>query len=238
MQKGLVAQMGGKFKSRSGYRASLDIWRYHGGIKGFYIGFPLREWCSCLLGTRAHPAPLLDICRDTLGTAFYFGFYDTIRSLVTRYSSGNSKTGPQLFGLPGPVVSFLSGSTAGIASWLIGELELSSGCCIPCSLSARSSLPRRLAQDERATADTVGPPSPADWLPALQAPPPRTATARPVETGHICQALLAVIQRTGRQCRAQLHLVSGWRAGQGGARKLTEPSLRPPSQSRPHLDTH
>ncbi|UZJ56514.1 hypothetical protein CBS101457_005834 [Exobasidium rhododendri] len=101
MQKGLVAQMGGKFKPESGFKAALDIWKYHGGPKGFYIGFPLH------------------ICRDTLGTAFYFGFYDTIRSLVTRYSSGNSKQGPQLFGLPGPVVSFLSGSTAGIASWLI-----------------------------------------------------------------------------------------------------------------------
>jgi solute carrier family 25 carnitine/acylcarnitine transporter 20/29 len=101
MQKGLVAQMQGKFVARSGFRAALDIWRYHGGPKGFYIGFPLH------------------ICRDTLGTAFYFGFYDTIRSLVTRYSKGNSSTGPQLFGLPGPVVSFLSGSTAGIASWLI-----------------------------------------------------------------------------------------------------------------------
>lgn len=63
-----------------------------------------------------------DICRDTLGTAFYFGFYDTIRSTVTKYSKPNNSGKNQFFGLPGPVVSFLSGSTAGIASWLIGEL--------------------------------------------------------------------------------------------------------------------
>lgn len=64
-----------------------------------------------------------DMCRDTLGTALYFGFYDTIRSYVRRHASPNTKPGgqAQLFGLPGPVVSFLSGSTAGIASWLIGE---------------------------------------------------------------------------------------------------------------------
>lgn len=43
VQKGLVAQMGGKYKSRSGFKAALDIYRYHGGLKGFYIGFPLRE---------------------------------------------------------------------------------------------------------------------------------------------------------------------------------------------------
>lgn len=59
--------------------------------------------------------------RDTLGTGLYFGFYDTIRSLVGRYSKKDSKGGPSLFGIPSPIVSFLSGSTAGIASWLIGE---------------------------------------------------------------------------------------------------------------------
>lgn len=86
-----------KFKARSGFQAAADIARNHGGIKGFYIGFPLH------------------LTRDTLGTALYFGSYDTIRALVNRHSSSNGS----LFGVPGPVVSFLSGSTAGIASWLI-----------------------------------------------------------------------------------------------------------------------
>lgn len=63
--------------------------------------------------------------RDTLGTAFYFGFYDTIRSLVGRYSKTDSKGGPSLYGIPNPMVSFLSGSTAGIASWLIGQSQIS-----------------------------------------------------------------------------------------------------------------
>lgn len=51
--------------------------------------------------------------------ALYFGFYDTIRKLVSRHSTGDGRSGPQLFGLPGPVVSFLSGSAAGIFSWLL-----------------------------------------------------------------------------------------------------------------------
>lgn len=86
-----------KFKAQSGFTAAADILKSHGGIKGFYIGFPLH------------------LCRDTLGTALYFGSYDTIRALVTRNTSPNGS----LYGIPGPVVSFLSGSTAGIASWLI-----------------------------------------------------------------------------------------------------------------------
>ncbi|PWN91883.1 mitochondrial carrier [Acaromyces ingoldii] len=103
VQKGLVTQVGSKYQARSGFQAAAEIWRYHGGPKGFYLGFPLH------------------MCRDTLGTALYFGFYDTIRSYVRRHASPNTKPGgqAQLFGLPGPVVSFLSGSTAGIASWLI-----------------------------------------------------------------------------------------------------------------------
>lgn len=44
LQKGLVAQTAGKFKARSGFQAAFDIARYHGGLRGFYIGFPLREW--------------------------------------------------------------------------------------------------------------------------------------------------------------------------------------------------
>lgn len=97
VQKGLIAANGGKFKARSGFAAAADIWKYRGGIRGFYIGFPLH------------------MCRDTFGTAFYFGFYDSLRSFVKRHSPSN-KVGP--FGLPVPLVSFLTGSTAGIASWL------------------------------------------------------------------------------------------------------------------------
>ncbi|EPQ32446.1 uncharacterized protein PFL1_00642 [Pseudozyma flocculosa PF-1] len=105
VQKGLVASAGPNggrtFVPQSGFAAASNIFKNHGGPKGFYMGFPLH------------------MMRDTLGTALYFGFYDTIRKLVSRHSTGDSRTGPQLFGLPGPVVSFLSGSAAGIASWLI-----------------------------------------------------------------------------------------------------------------------
>ncbi|MCO5589805.1 hypothetical protein L7F22_043774 [Adiantum nelumboides] len=97
VQKGIVSQAKGRFKPKSGFAAAGDIWKYHGKIKGFYIGFPLH------------------LCRDTLGTAFYFGFYDSLRSVVKR-NSPSDKEG--LFGLPLPLVSFLTGSTAGIASWL------------------------------------------------------------------------------------------------------------------------
>lgn len=87
-----------KFRPQSGFKAAANILNNHGGIKGFYIGFPLH------------------ITRDSLGTALYFGSYDSIRALVNRNSS---KSDGSLFGVPAPVVSFLSGSTAGIASWLI-----------------------------------------------------------------------------------------------------------------------
>jgi hypothetical protein len=97
VQKGLIQQSGAKFKAKSGFAAAADIWRYHGRARGFYIGFPLH------------------MCRDTLGTSFYFGFYDTLRTVIKR-NSPNEKTG--IFGLPLPLVSFLTGSTAGIASWL------------------------------------------------------------------------------------------------------------------------
>lgn len=86
-----------KFQARSGFQAAADIYRHQGGIRGFYIGFPLH------------------LTRDTMGTALYFGSYDSIRSVVNRNVSSNGS----LFGVPGPFVSFLSGSTAGILSWLI-----------------------------------------------------------------------------------------------------------------------
>ncbi|SPO19909.1 related to carnitine/acylcarnitine translocase [Ustilago trichophora] len=106
VQKGLVkkttAAGGGRtFVPQSGFQAAANIYRNFGGIKGFYMGFPLH------------------MLRDTLGTALYFGFYDSIRKLVSRHSKNDSRSGPSFYGIPGPVVSFLSGSCAGILSWLI-----------------------------------------------------------------------------------------------------------------------
>lgn len=107
VQKGLVKKAttagGGRtFVPQSGFQAAANIYRNFGGIKGFYMGFPLH------------------MARDTFGTALYFGFYDSIRKLVSRHSSHDSRAGgPSLYGIPGPVVSFLSGSSAGILSWLI-----------------------------------------------------------------------------------------------------------------------
>ncbi|PWN52108.1 mitochondrial carrier [Violaceomyces palustris] len=101
VQKGVINSQNSTFVPQSGFKAAANILKNHGGPKGFYMGFPLH------------------MMRDTMGTALYFGFYDSIRSIVSKYSTGDRKTGPQLFGLPGPVVSFLSGSSAGIASWLI-----------------------------------------------------------------------------------------------------------------------
>lgn len=107
VQKGLVKKStsggaGGRtFVPQSGFQAAANIYRNFGGIKGFYLGFPLH------------------MARDTFGTALYFGFYDSIRKLVSRHSTTDGISGPSLYGIPGPVVSFLSGSSAGILSWLI-----------------------------------------------------------------------------------------------------------------------
>ena len=108
VQKGLVKKStangaGGRtFVPQSGFQAAANIYRNFGGIKGFYLGFPLH------------------MARDTFGTALYFGFYDSIRKLVSRHSTNDPSIGaPSLYGIPGPVVSFLSGSSAGILSWLI-----------------------------------------------------------------------------------------------------------------------
>ncbi|KAJ9476924.1 putative Mitochondrial ornithine transporter 1 (putative) [Pseudozyma hubeiensis] len=89
------------FVPQSGFQAAANIYKNFGGIKGFYMGFPLH------------------MTRDTLGTALYFGFYDSIRKLVSRHSVDSGASGPKLYGIPAPVVSFLSGSSAGILSWLI-----------------------------------------------------------------------------------------------------------------------
>lgn len=104
VQKGLVKNgpgTGRTFVPQSGFQAASNIYRNFGGIKGFYMGFPLH------------------MMRDTFGTALYFGFYDSIRKLVSWHSKNDSRGGPSLYGIPGPVVSFLSGSSAGILSWMI-----------------------------------------------------------------------------------------------------------------------
>ncbi|CCF53988.1 hypothetical protein NDA11_000870 [Ustilago hordei] len=114
VQKGLIKKQpttegaaqgrarGAVFVPQSGFQAAANIYRNFGGLKGFYMGFPLH------------------IARDTFGTALYFGFYDSIRALVTRHSKNDSSSrAPCLYGIPGPVVSFLSGSSAGILSWFI-----------------------------------------------------------------------------------------------------------------------
>lgn len=82
-----------KVRSQTGFQAAREIMRVHGGVRGFYLGFPLH------------------MARDMLGSSFYFGLYDTIRVIADRYESR--------LGLPSAVVSFLLGSTAGITSWLV-----------------------------------------------------------------------------------------------------------------------
>ncbi len=46
-----MQQTGGRFKAQNGFQAASAIWKNHGGIKGFYIGFPLH------------------LARDTIGTS-------------------------------------------------------------------------------------------------------------------------------------------------------------------------
>lgn len=84
------------FKPQTGFQAAADIVRNHGGVRGFYMGFPLH------------------ITRDMIGTALYFGIYDTIRAVGDRMEARN-----QTLGLPRPVLSFLIGSSAGMLSWLL-----------------------------------------------------------------------------------------------------------------------
>ncbi|CAD6981991.1 unnamed protein product [Tilletia controversa] len=107
---------------KSGFQAAREIMTNHGGIRGFYLGFRLH------------------FLRDTSGTALYFGLYDTLREMVRRHtgekaadvggsssrrigndSSANTGPPPRIFGMPTPpmpVLQFLTGSTAGILSWL------------------------------------------------------------------------------------------------------------------------
>ncbi|CAD6909371.1 unnamed protein product [Tilletia controversa] len=111
-----------RYVPQSGFQAAREIMTNHGGIRGFYLGFRLH------------------FLRDTSGTALYFGLYDTLREMVRRHtgekaadvggsssrrigndSSANTGPPPRIFGMPTPpmpVLQFLTGSTAGILSWL------------------------------------------------------------------------------------------------------------------------
>lgn len=82
------------FKPRSGFEAARDIYRTHGGVRGFYLGLRLH------------------MLRDLSGTACYFGLYDSIRLVGDRMERNN-----MFMGTPAPVVSFLIGSISGILSW-------------------------------------------------------------------------------------------------------------------------
>ena len=82
------------FKPRSGFEAARDIYRTHGGVRGFYLGLRLH------------------MLRDMSGTACYFGLYDSIRLIGDRMERNN-----MFMGTPAPVVSFLIGSVSGILSW-------------------------------------------------------------------------------------------------------------------------
>ena len=84
-----------KFIPRSGFQAARDIYRLHGGLRGFYIGLRLHMY------------------RDMTGSCIYFGLYDTMRMLSDRLEPRR-----QSYGIPAPFVSFLIGSASGIMSWL------------------------------------------------------------------------------------------------------------------------
>ena len=84
-----------KFIPRAGFQAARDIYRLHGGLRGFYIGLRLHMY------------------RDMTGSCIYFGLYDTMRMLSDRLEPHR-----QSYGIPAPFVSFLIGSASGIMSWL------------------------------------------------------------------------------------------------------------------------
>lgn len=85
-----------QFKRQSGFEAAADIYRTHGGIRGFYLGFKLH------------------MVRDMMGTALYFGIYDTIRRIGDELEAEKCT-----FGVPSPVLSFSLGSASGMISWLV-----------------------------------------------------------------------------------------------------------------------
>lgn len=83
------------FKRQTGFEAARDIYTMHGGLRGFYIGFKLH------------------MVRDMMGSALYFGFYDTLRRISDRIQADG------MLIVPVPILSFLLGSTSGIMSWLV-----------------------------------------------------------------------------------------------------------------------
>ena len=84
------------FKRQSGFEAARDIYRTHGGIRGFYLGFRLH------------------MVRDMMGTALYFGIYDSLRRIGDQLEAEK-----RTFGIPSPVLSFSLGSSSGMISWLV-----------------------------------------------------------------------------------------------------------------------
>ncbi|CEQ39752.1 SPOSA6832_01303 [Sporobolomyces salmonicolor] len=87
------------YEPRGTIQGFLDLYRA-GGFRGLYTGFRLHAM------------------RDTLGTGFYFGFYD-----CAQYTIANN---PEVFErVPNFVSTFACGSAAGLASWgLIYPLDL------------------------------------------------------------------------------------------------------------------
>ncbi|KAG8933295.1 hypothetical protein FRC03_012254 [Tulasnella sp. 419] len=71
------------------------------GLRGLYQGFPLHCW------------------RDTLGTALYFGEYDTLRYLLGRLPSGEQGDTPKWAPVHPSLIPFLCGSVAGVSSWAL-----------------------------------------------------------------------------------------------------------------------
>ncbi|SCV69090.1 BQ2448_2110 [Microbotryum intermedium] len=79
------------YEPRGTIQGFLDLYRT-GGLRSLYTGFPL------------HAA------RDTIGTGFYFCFYDTARHLFV-----DNPSTP----VPHVISTFACGSTAGILSWAV-----------------------------------------------------------------------------------------------------------------------
>ncbi|GAA5948510.1 hypothetical protein JCM21900_002733 [Sporobolomyces salmonicolor] len=95
----IAMKKGVPYEPRGTIQGFLDLYRA-GGFRGLYTGFRLHAM------------------RDTLGTGFYFGFYD-----CAQYTIANN---PEVFErVPNFVSTFACGSAAGLASWgLIYPLDL------------------------------------------------------------------------------------------------------------------
>lgn len=94
-----------KYVPMTGWAAAWQIYNNF-GVGGFYLGFRL------------------SLVRDAVGTTLYFAFYDTCRALVARQSAAQRQSAAPtdaavgVWGIPAPMITFLTGSAAGIASWL------------------------------------------------------------------------------------------------------------------------